>query len=373
MRFQLPKTREEFFNSAIFATATTVLGLLTGFFGSVYSNEILSAFPFYIGQGHVALHAVAFWLLLFAFGYMFYSGQRSGQTLRREELVAQRNETRHLAEGQRTQQRQTRKLEKLLRTLPPEGFLTRASQVYAICEEAIQTVEVAGTRTADDLAPAIRLVIEALVSLAFEFDGRPHDARYAGNVMTFAAPPYAEIATIRAGIKFVDPITDINLLKGVLKTEPKFSTATDVSGAAEDPHLAEFYLPVPPSDRDSNGLWNALPGAPMAFVRNRWAGYHDSSTLSEWCDSKGNFKPEICRAIAAYFSGDAGKWVRSFISIPLCEFGQDSPFAVLNIHRDSPGMLRSVEPSPSRASAPAMMFFQISVPMLSILARLLRM
>ena len=95
----------------------TFLGVWTGLYGSLFSNDIKNAFPFYWGKGDVSYVAFVFWILLAVFSFLFYF----------------RHSAAH--ESQNLLVHQSERLENLIRTLPPEGFLTEFAKISNLCQQ----------------------------------------------------------------------------------------------------------------------------------------------------------------------------------------------------------------------------------------------
>jgi hypothetical protein len=72
-------------------------------------------------------------------------------------------------------------------------------------------------------------------------------------------------------------------------------------------------------------------GAPKAFLTEQVDGYHDATTLGEWCAKSGNFLPSVVDDLREYFANGDGRQVRSFISRPLLTF-DGRKLGVLNLH-----------------------------------------
>ena len=82
-----------------------------------------------------------------------------------------------------------------------------------------------------------------------------------------------------------------------------------------------------------------LPGAPRAFSERLLDIYADTHTLGQWCREKGDFSESVCTQVDNYFRSQQS--VRSFVAVPLMQLRDTRPVAVLNIHRNSEGILRT--------------------------------
>jgi hypothetical protein len=306
------------FRGPLYATLVTILAVIAGLLGSVYSREIGNAFPFYWGPyDSVSPHALGFWSTLFTFALLFFCRQ-SATDRARQQFVD------------------------LLRTLPPADFLSSFDSVLTECEEAAATVLRDSALNTEAIERAIRVVLDGVVTLAALFDGRPYGVTYAANIMVFRdtrSLPQTELSTLKERLKFLDPETDPRALHGVLDLELLLSTTTATPGEPEpDSDLQPLCLPIPTSIRSDDGRrWRLLPGAPLAFESGAMELYTDTSTLGDWCRKYGDFSGTVCGAVETYFGSSSGMRIRSFVSFPLSGVG------VVNIHRDQPGLLGEKE------------------------------
>ncbi len=333
----------------------TVLGVFTGLFGSLYASNIKSSFPFYWGDGEISYVALSFWCLLILFSILFYF--------------------RHAAvhKSQNKLIDQTIHLETLIKTLPPDGFLTEFSNIYKLCNQAAKeaafTVDDETEIDIKDIELAIRVVLDGVVALAYVFDGKPHNTRYAANIMCYKEIDKLtepEIDDVASRIQFIEPGVNIRELKGVLDLDPILSTTTETTDPLHDDDLRNFALPLPENYRSDNGeRYRILPGAPMAFELNQMSIYPETNKLAHWCRENGDFSPSLCDTVEAYFSSDAAQKIKSFASMPLCGIGNYNKIGVLNIHRDTPGLLEEKEP--------VKQFFPLMQPFLLLLVELILM
>jgi hypothetical protein len=117
---------------------------------------------------------------------------------------------------------------------------------------------------------------------------------------------------------------------GFLSLHKLLSTALPGSTeAAPDATIPELVLPVP----EDGG--RCLPGAPVAFRENSTDFYADTTRLAAWCRQR-RYPEPVCAEIHKYFS-EEGVLVRSMLSVAL-PGGATDPIAVLNLHRQRPGM-----------------------------------
>lgn len=323
---------ERKYTSPIYATFTTGLGVFLGLYGSIYTDEIRSSFPlateFSLDPPYVILphgpfggHSVAFWIGLVVFSLLFFFRQRMSD-------------------------RQTFKLEELIRTSPPEDVLSLFAIVVTSCHDATLAALREEKKTVEQLEKTIRIVLDSLLTLAQRFDNAPKYVLYGANIMLFRVTDKLEkkeIDDLSARIEFSEPEVDLRKLRGVLDVVPALSTRSN-SNSGPDHTLPKFCLPVPKEEKSDDDQWRVLPGAPKAFVTGSLDGYGDARTLHAWCREQKQFSTNICDRVEHYFNKRVTDVVRSFVSIPIGRRDRDTlivqaPVGVLNIHRDVEGIL----------------------------------
>jgi hypothetical protein len=322
--------------SAWCGTMITVLVVLAGAFGSLYSDEIRSAFPFRWGIGPIGWHAVLFWVTTLSAAVLFFERQRAIELARQasEEQLNRRADA----------------LASLVRTLPPAGFLSMFHDLHWECSNVLNSIL---QLSPDDPAPekvrqAIRIVLGSLARLAHNFDGRPSLITYASNIMLFRSPGSlsdTERTELRGRLRFVEREIVLAALDGVLDLRVDLSTTITDQGNKPDPGLVPLALPIPSDPRSRDGLRSrVLPGAPKAFWERKLDLYANTATLGKWCRTRGDFSESIAKEIDDYFGRDMGAHLHSFVSFPL-GWPDQRPVAVLNIHRNKEGILRATEES----------------------------
>jgi hypothetical protein len=274
------------------------------------------------------LGAVAFWSAAIAFSVLFFLRQRAVDKAREKAqqlLISEAN-----------------RLQDLIQTLPPAGFLSEFDRVLSLAQNAVAKLASSPERTAQTVDHTIRVVLDSVVTLAKLFDGSPYGVTYAGNIMLFRETEKMsdeDLTEIRKRLHFVDDDLDIHNLLGVLDLEISLSTTTEARGES-DTSLVPLALPLPSAARTADGRrWRVLPGAPMAFYTRILEAYVDAATLGKWCREQGDFTESVCCAIEAYFGSPAGMQVRSLAAVTLERADQSQPIGVLNLHRDRPGLL----------------------------------
>jgi hypothetical protein len=313
---------EPAFRGPIYATLVTLLAVIAGVLGSVYSSQIGRSFPLYWGPyDSFSLKVLLFWSTLVAFALLFFFRQAATDKARQQ-------------------------LIELIRTLPPADFLSEFDRVLGECEQAVEQVRKGSSQSADAIEGAIRVVLDGIVTLAALFDGRPYGVTYAANIMLFEETrslAQEELERLMERLRFREPVLDPCALRGVLNLQLSLSTTTATTAAEPDENLQPLALPIPPSSRSEDGRrWRLLPGAPLAFVTGNMELFTDTSTLGEWCRKYGDFSPTVCAEVEAYFGSSTGMRIRSFLSFPLADADK---IGVVNIHRDQPGLLGEREPA----------------------------
>ncbi len=339
-----PRSIEQFTTQWWFAGLTAMAGAFAGLLGSVFSGEIKSAFPFVLQNGPIEWVAVLFWSALGVFGAMFGLNFR-GQAQTAELQIDRLHE-------------ETRVLERLLRTLPPENFLERFETVL----EATYISVLECKQKSDDpkqlLINAIKANLGAIAALAKMFDGDHEGVIYSANVMMYVpvnSLTDAELSTYQGRIRFLGE-EHLNLrdaLSGLLVLDPRFAMSVKSGELKEDTAMIEVILPVPSPDRRSYAKQSGvLPGAPEAFLHpDGLSGYADTASLANFCRDQRPFHPRVAEELETYFETAPGDQIKSFfsISIPsaeeLCIGSSCEPMGVLNMHSNKTNILGEKEVS----------------------------
>jgi hypothetical protein len=348
--------------SPFYAAFLTLLILVVGVIGGIYPDDIKKAFPFTLLTPTDAracfppdaadalrsssnVHVVAvFWAGSFVSALMFFL--REAATEKRRQSAAD-------------------KLERLIRTMPPEEFLSLFREFYVLC----RTTEIAvqnGNRAV--IEEGIRVILFGIISLVRAFERNTPKARYAANVMIFVPQRnFAKLGNrLTSLIRFLPAGNDVDKLDGVLLLQPQLSTTISSAKSDPDGELSAFALPVPAGPpQTAEERWRALPGAPLAWMRRKAGGegidgYENTMELRN-IEPSFDLPHSTIVDVAHYFDGVAQS-IRSFQSVAISEPGSD-PIAVLNLHSDHPGLLSEKKP--------AEQFFALIVPFVSILVRVL--
>lgn len=322
---------------AVYVGLTIVAGLLA----SAEPDKIMNAFPFYWKRGPWSWFAFTFWGTVGLAACLYWVRTQSADSARERAQEELRREARELKAN-------SQDLAQLMRTMPPRNFLSLFNNVLTIQLMVVDQLERSDKAelTTDEVARVIRTVLEGVITLAKRFDESAEGVVYGANVMRYIPTkdrPTTDVERYAEALRFCPPELSIQRLAGVLHVDPTFSASTsdNVSGAV-DPDLPAFALPFPADVRNGDGKWRILPGAPLAFHRAQcgepgYDGYADTHTLSEWCRTEGAFDPQVVEKLDQYFN--SAPLIRSFSSIAL-KAPNDQPQGVLNIHRNTVGVLR---------------------------------
>jgi len=344
----------------LFAAAITLLIILAGLLGSIYANEIRSAFPFYWGQGKISWEATIFWILAWISALAFFFREQS-VTIEEQRI-------------QRVARIRATRFERLIRTLPPENFLELFGDFFGAATKLVEAAfkePKPAPQTREVVEQSMRHLLRMIATLAQEFDGDHLSVEYASNIMLFKLSEGMSLEqreAIRKRLLFCDESVAISNLKGVLELQIPLSAIAAEQSALPDPRMSAIALPIPKTV-EVDDRWKVFPGAPLAFVSKEPDSYGDSRTLASWCLEYGDFTYEVIDQVRQYFSASH---VRSFVSIPLFETAADGsdqrdhdPVAVLNIHATRPGLLRG-------RTEPLGHFVQIMRPFQLFLGQLLK-
>lgn len=389
-----PKMIRVVFHSPLYSMAATLLVVITGISGSLYTNEIKESIkPFYqflssvfikksstaetIIPGNIA--ANIFWGLLILVSFMYYFKHRND-----------RLEKNKLVEQTQTAIQQNDRLKDIIRTLPPKRFLQKFASIYDVSHAAAWMPFDPGLNANSEqklelIDQAIRVVLNSVGKLVAIFveDENNSDRYFAVNVMLFheiTSFDDAQLSNIIEHVKFLDVNADIKKNYGLLELIKNYSTSTKTTLPEPDDELRKFYLPIPEpafsselSTEQNKQLPRYLPGAPEAFVQRKLSTTDDSYELANWCKEEGDFTPSVCDKVKRYFESEAAQNVRSFASLPLMESikslsdnsDEMSPIGVLNIHSNKPNLIGEEESST--------LFFLLMQPFLCLIYDLIMM
>jgi len=326
-------------SSPVYATFTTVLAVVAGLLGSAYQDDVATAFPMVLRGpwGPVSFRAAIFWTSVVLFAVLFFFRQWWDDVNR--ERTASRAE-----QG-------TERLEALVRTMPPRAFQTQLARMVQVTHGGMEEVlprQKPPEFNRDGFVNFVRGLLNAIARLALLYDDQPltpdGSATYSANVMLFVPRPSEGTLSkeLLFALRFHPSEYDLTKLAGILILRPELSaTSEEAELPGPDTAVPAIVLPVP-AEAMSGGRWNALPGAPKAFLTREVDGYDDATTLAEWCRERGNFPPSVVEAVRDYFTAGEGGHIRSFISRPLLS-NDGRPLGVLNLHSNRKGILGNAD------------------------------
>ena len=338
---------EKWAEAPFYPTLTTVLAVITGALGSVFSAEIAGAFPFCCWvpswTWSFEYSAIGFWSALFVLAYLFFVREKvKDRTWRhfQNSSVLVSKSVNQIQKDTEAIQGGAEAMRQQLQTLPPQAFRTKFSTLCQATSNVLQKhlprTPKDGIDPSESLQAAISDLLAAIATLSLVYDGHPsvggEPARYAANVMTFI-PRQTNKPHFPDGIEGLLKFTPIEYgeqhLKGALLLREELSYSTESEKSEIDSKIGPLAFPVPINDRYKQ-LWRVLPGAPMAFVTRSIQGHSDTDTLVTWCEKNGDFSKPVLDELQQYLQ-QTRKYLRSFVSWPLVNT-KDEPFAVLNIH-----------------------------------------
>lgn len=347
--------------SAVYATFVSLIILLTGIIGSLFSSEIRLGIRTFVENSIGLVFTVppsptrAFWVMVIIAALLFFLRQKAVDFARQQ------------SEGRLIDRSDS--LDRLIRTLPPGDFLTTFRRLYS----EVQGLPLRFSTTVEppeleDIARSIRSVLKAVAILAYEFDGRPEETVYAANIMLFIPVNTIDKSKkdeIERRLLFTERGEELESLQGVLDLRTNLSVAIRGGTTIADPDtgLKALSLPIPKQHKSKIGRSYLLPGAPIAFCEMRLDSYHDTHTLAGWCKEKGDFSPTVIHQLKEYFDSGPGAKFRSFISIPLANLADPEAVGVLNLHSDKTHLLAEKEP--------VAQFVPLTTPFVFILLQLL--
>jgi len=310
-KFQKRSLRRRVLASPLSGAVIALFGILTGFVGSIYATELKCAveavLPF------TSNHAV----LVFGLGVVVIAGLVFG----RQMVVDDARE--HVQKRFDTTAKEVASSIETLRSLPDHSFLSEFNLLFRT-----NTTEAEKLTDVDAQLDGMLVALQGFAELAEKFDGSI-GARFAANLMLFVSAENAK--PWHASLSFFDG--DPQKLDGVLVLLPELAA---VSGGV-DSTMAQFCLPVPrehgtPKSPKGVGGWKTLPGAPTAYVNNKFEHYAVTSLLHSWCHDFGDFTDTVKSEIQAHFAS-LSKEISGFMCIPIEDPYQNGcVIGILNIH-----------------------------------------
>lgn len=332
--FAFAEKQRPIFSTWYIAALLPVLGVITGFLGSIFSSDILESFvsitnPF-TNFDQVLWGPTFFWICLIFFAYILAMQQYAVNT--------QRSEDQNQLEGN------IRQLEYTLSTMPPSTFLAALSGSLNACDKLITESEAYAEEEHEstNLTDLVRYVLDSMVALAEHWDKGIHEpdgeAVYRANIMWFY--PIEKLSddmgnNIYQRTKFlVSPNKEAAFLSidGFLDVDLELTSSTKTKEFDKDPDIKPFSLPVTwPENAKKGKTVQNLPGAPAALVSEEphWIG--DTNEVADQCSQMAGFDKKTISEIKDYYANDEKG--RSIISWPIINV-EGHPIGAINIYRN---------------------------------------
>ena len=306
--------------SPLLAGINTLFGAIAGLLGTIYHTDLVASVPlvwlidgFRIESGTLSPTAVLFWGFLLLFAALWST---------RESLAA------------RDRRRERVELEALIENVAPPDFLEDYERLYKAC---VNLEKVAMQNSADKSADGeLRLVLDALITLAARWDYNTggKDSVYRANVMVDVGERQnwdAEFCAAGHGCYGESEWPAVFAqADGGLWVDKHLATAYSAEGKLDDDVAPLLLLYSKNRDKDIN-----IGGAPEAFVACKMRYVSDTAYLATRFPNglPGNSKQKV----EQYYAND--EKAKSIIALPVP--GSDRLVGVLNIYRDSPGIMGS--------------------------------
>jgi hypothetical protein len=247
----------------LFGGITTIAGIVAGYLGSLWVNEIKDSF-FHIYYPTSWLHvnpptakvfdanSTIFWIIAI-FAGLSLSATFWAQTKSSDE----------------TNRKLHKSLDNLL-TLPPRDFLITYSDFLILSNSVEKTLP--SPVALADLELAVRMQLSAICAVCAKFDATGVRTDFAANIMMFLEAGSSKFTSdqpmLQGETRCIESGVAISNLRGVLRLELNLSaTATSNS---PDLSLRAMSLPVP---MDTGNALIYVPGAPLAFAAGQTQVY----------------------------------------------------------------------------------------------------
>ncbi|MEM1260945.1 MAG: hypothetical protein AAGH76_00975 [Pseudomonadota bacterium] len=320
--------------SPFWAGVNVLIGVFAGLLGALFHDELSQSVPLvllrdrtpYIPYEYWSWTAFFFWVFFTVFALVW---------ARREAIAA------------RDRANETASIKTLIETVAPPDFLELYEEVY---KRAVQLEFLADSDDIDNPDEELRWVLDCVIQLARRWDYSTQISRdyYRANVMIDRDDtpkqwgPAVEAAAFHCYGEANWPAI-AEQAEGGLWVEPDFATADAADGSADDDIDPLLLVYSRRSDVDIN-----IGGAPEAFVAGNMIYLNSIEDIANNMPSGLPAASES--AIRAFYERDAR--ARSVISLPIPgerEPGKLAFVGVLNIYRDSPGIMGSAERAASFA------------------------
>lgn len=331
----------------------SIVGVLAGLLGAIYASgpgglEKSPPFTWLPVNEHVAW----FWSLVIVFALLFGLATWAPASAASKEIAELRKLSNDTKKAQESLVEANVRLEWVMRTMPPDGFLNRF-ETY--CKKSFLVAAQANRRNAkeEDIISSVQAALASVLYLAREFDDGGPGTVYSANIMLYHDAEILRrnnpdrLKELQSRLVFFEQNARAESLAGLLELRPEFSMRVAGRGGAEpDADTPVIVLPVPAQRNDGYKV-TFLPGAPEAFCSEiGYAGYEDTSTLATWCRQNSALRSTIADDVEHYFSqAGPGAAIKSFTSLA---FGKPTvgekeadnrPVGILNLHSSQTAFL----------------------------------
>lgn len=306
-----------FLQSPLLAGVNVLFGVVAGLLGAVFHSDLVNAVPlvwlihgFDIQYGALNQAAIWFWGLLVAFSIVWTARESAAAADQRRERL---------------------ELEMLIENVAPPDFLEDYERIYQLSVNWERIALQPETNNADR---ELRWVLDGLITLAarWDYNTAANHAVYRANVMIdFADKSLWSDVFCQTGHTCYGatewPAASIQA-DGGLWVDKYLATADAVDGKPDEEVKPLLLLYSHDTAKDIN-----IGGAPEAFVAGAMRYVSDTVQFYKHFP-KG--LPANCKShVKNYYASDAK--AKSVISLPLP--GDDRLIGVLNIYRNSPGIM----------------------------------
>lgn len=303
--------------SPLLAGVNVVFGVVAGLLGAIYHDDLANSTPlvwlvhgFDINYGPWNVPALWFWVLLALFAGLWSIREGLSAADRRCERI---------------------ELETLIATVPPPDFLELYEEVYQLCVKQELIAQQPDTGNADG---ELRWVLDGLITLAARWDyktGRNNDV-YRASVMldrgdkdTWTEAIYSAGYDCYGTTEWPAAMVQAD---GGLWVDRRLATSEAADGDPDDDITPLLLLYSRDDNKDIN-----IGGAPEAFVEGAMRYVSDTTDLANRFP-KGLPASSQWRIRDYYSKADKA---RSVFALPVP--GKDRLLGVLNIYRNSPGIM----------------------------------
>ena len=302
--------------SPVLAGINSLFGVTAGLLGTIYHADLVDSVPlvwlihgFGVELGSLNWAAAWFWGFLFLFAVVWSTRESLAATDRRRERL---------------------ELETLIENVAPPDFLEDYESIYKHCV-SLERVLQPGTENADD---ELRLVLDSLITLAARWDYNTGGKSnvYRANVMVDSGEKddwTDEFCSAGHGCYGATEWPAVFAkADGGLWVDSSLATAVGADGKPDTDVAPLLLVYSPDEEKDIN-----IGGAPEAFVAGEMRYVSDTANLARRFPDglSGNSR----QSIETFYAND--QKAKSVIALPVP--GETELVGVLNIYRDSPGIM----------------------------------